>query len=78
MMVLRNKLCRNVVAAKFLAHLVYMFSVVARNRKQAARPKVFGIQIHTYLIQQRKNAERIALNQIKARLVVLVVYERPL
>lgn len=32
----------------------------------------------TYLIQQRKNAERIALDQIKAVLVVLVVYERPL
>lgn len=30
---------------------------------------------HTYLIQQGKNAERISLNQIKAVLVILVVYE---
>lgn len=33
---------------------------------------------HTYLIQQGKNAERISLNQIKAVLVILVVYEWPL
>lgn len=31
-----------------------------------------------YLIQQRKNAERVALYQVKAALVVLVLYERPL
>lgn len=34
--------------------------------------------MQTYLVEQSKNAEGIALDQIQAGLVVLVVYERPL
>lgn len=43
MIVLKNKLCRNVIAHRFPTNLVVVFSLEARDRQQATRPKALGV-----------------------------------
>lgn len=75
MIFLKLKPCRNFIADRFSINLLFVFSLVVwdKGRKMGSK-KMKGLD-HTYLIQQGKNAERISLNQIKAVLVILVVYE---
>lgn len=72
-----TELCRNFIDDRFSIHLLFVFSLVVWDKGRNLGPKVKGLD-HTYLIQQGKNAERISLYQVKAVLVVLVVYEWPL
>lgn len=65
------KPCRTFIAARFSMSLLLVFSVVVWDKGRKLGPR----NDHTYLIQQGKNAERISLYQIKAVLVILVVYE---
>lgn len=74
MVFLKLKLCRNFMADKFSTNLLFVFSLVVWDKGRNWAQKMKGLD-HTYLIQQRKNAERISLYQIKAVLVILVVYE---
>lgn len=74
MVFLKLKLCRNFMADKFSTSLLFVFSLVVWDKGRNWAQKMKGLD-HTYLIQQGKNAERISLYQIKAVLVILVVYE---